>query len=146
LRNKILSTNSVSIHIRCGDYLSPKYISIYGGICTIEYYKRAISYILQTVDNPVFFIFSDDIEWTKDNITINNAIFVSNNKGINSFLDMYLMSICKHNIIANSSFSWWGAYLNKNKNKKVIMPNRWFNSKLPDPNVFDSKWIKLSNE
>ncbi len=146
LKNKILKMNSVSIHVRCGDYLSPKYVSIYGGICTIEYYKRAIEYIIQTVDNPTFFVFSDDIEWVKNNITVNNAIFVSNNNGINSFLDMYLMSICKHNIIANSSFSWWGAYLNKNKNKIVIMPNKWFNSKLPDPNVFDNKWLKLSNE
>lgn len=146
LKMKILTTNSVSIHIRCGDYLSPKYISIYGGICTVEYYKKAISYIMQTVDNPIYFVFSDDIAWVKNNIAIDNAIFVSNNSGSNSFLDMYLMSLCKHNIIANSSFSWWGAYLNENKRKIVITPNKWFNSQLPDPNIFDDKWVKISNE
>lgn len=127
IKEKIENVNSVSIHIRRGDYLSDKNKKIYGDIATLEYYEKAISYIYENVENPYFFIFSNDIEWCKENFNIKNIEFIDWNKGIDSYKDMQLMSYCKHNIIANSSFSWWGAWLNNNRDKIVVCPNKWIN-------------------
>jgi hypothetical protein len=115
------NTNSVSVHIRRGDYLSKKNRDYYR-ILGSEYYDNAIS----KFKNHKFFVFSDDIEWVKENINIpDDYIFVEHNSGKNSFQDIYIMSNCKNNIIANSTFSWWGAALNKNFEKKVVSPNSW---------------------
>lgn len=120
---------SVAVHIRRGDYLK---ISNTSGICTIEYYKKAIARIKEFVTPDVFVIFSDDMDWCVEQfgaIIGNTDIrFVNWNKGKESYRDMQLMSLCKHNIIANSSFSWWGAWLNQNPDKIVIAPSRWMNS------------------
>ncbi len=89
--------------------------------------------------NLSFFVFSDDISWTKENLIIENALYI-NNKSI-PHEDIYLMSLCKHNIIANSSFSWWGAWLNKNDYKTVIAPKKWFVDK--ENEVACENWIKL---
>lgn len=122
--------NSVSIHVRRGDYVSPKYIKNYGGICTAEYYQRAIQYIERKVLDPYFFIFTDEPEWIEQNFELpENMLCIANNKERNSYIDMQLMSNCKHNIIANSSFSWWGAWLNQNEDKIVVMPSKWQNSR-----------------
>lgn len=109
----ITHTNSISIHIRRGDYISENNKNLYGGICTTEYYQKAIDIMCSKVTNPHFFIFSNDIEWCEKNIYLPHVFYVNCNKGEDSWQDMYLMSKCKHNIIANSTFSWWGAYLNK---------------------------------
>lgn len=139
---KILTfDNPVSIHIRRNDYLSPKYNSGFGGICTKEYYNKAIAYIKEYVKAPVFIVFSDDIDWCKNNFDQNHAIFVDWNIGTDSWQDMFLMSKCKHNIIANSSFSWWGAWLNTNLDKIVIAPKVWWNG-IKDDVVPDS-WIRM---
>ena len=119
--------DSVSLHIRRGDYLLPENRELFGGICTLDYYRRAIDYILDKVKNPFFFIFSNDIVWVKENMNISNSLFITWNSGKDSWQDMFLMSKCKHNIIANSTFSWWGAWLNKNPQKIVISPSRFFN-------------------
>lgn len=142
--HKILSTNSVSIHIRRGDFLSPKYYSILANIATIEYYRKAIEDICLRIKKPHFFIFSDDIEWARKNIEIKEAIYVTWNTGTDSFKDMYLMSQCKANIIANSTFSYWSAYLNKNK-PIVYYPIKWINSKEDYPDIFPDSWIGIES-
>jgi hypothetical protein len=125
LVNEINNLNSVSVHIRRGDYVNC------GAFCITEnknnYYSFAIKFIKKKVKKPKFFVFSDDVKWVKKNMGgyFGNAVYVDFNKGKNSFKDMGLMSLCKHNIIANSSFSWWGAWLNTNKNKIVIAPKKW---------------------
>lgn len=102
----ILNSNSVSLDVRRSDYL--KY-DIYQGICTIEdYYTKAIRYICERVENANFFIFSNDIKYCKNNLSIENVRYISNNAGLNSYKDMYLMTKCKHNIVANSTLVSWG--------------------------------------
>lgn len=120
--------NSVGIHIRRGDYLKNWK---YRGLCGIDYYQKAIAYILVHIKSPKFFLFSDDIDWVKENISPllkgYNVTFVNWNHSINSYKDMQLMAMCKNLIIANSSFSWWAAYLNQN-NPIVVAPEKWINS------------------
>ena len=140
LLDAISKSESVSLHVRRGDYLEPINAKNYGGICTLNYYKKAIDIIKEIYGNPQFFIFSNDIEWCTENLQIIDAVFVSNNLGENSWIDMYLMSYCKANIIANSSFSYWGAMLNKGDNT-VVYPKKWFNTHTPD--VFPKNWIPI---
>lgn len=134
--------SSVSIHIRRGDYLSKQFINQYGNICTDEYYDKAINYMKEKLDNPHFYIFSNDLDWTKNKYNSSEFTIISGNSGDISYRDMQLMSMCKHNIIANSSFSWWGAWLNNNPDKIVIAPNKWCNNK-PTPDIYPNNWIKL---
>lgn len=151
LLKKINNSTSVSIHIRRGDYVSnEKYNHILGGICTYDYYKQALDYLQNRIKDTSLFIFSDDIIWVKnefDFLSNSNITFVNHNKGAKSYIDMYLMSQCQHNIIANSSFSWWGAWLNKNESKIVIAPEQWFknNPRLENNNVVPNSWIKIKS-
>lgn len=140
---KIINNDSVSIHIRRGDYLLPQYKEIYGNVCTLEYYQKAINLCKQRTSNPLYFVFSDDIEWAQNNLPIKNACYVNWNTGKQSPIDMYLMSHCKMNIIANSTFSFWGAYLNNNGSRLVIYPQKWYNSKFEAPKIFPKGWIAL---
>ena len=145
--DNIKKTNSVSIHIRRGDYLEEKNYNLFSNIATIEYYRKAMKIIEEKVENPVYFIFSNDIEWVKENIKFNyKAIYVDWNNGKDSYKDMQLMSNCKHNIIANSTFSWWGAWLNNNHNKIVIVPKKWINREDINSDkieLFYKDWILL---
>jgi len=136
----INKVNSVSIHIRRGDYVNnPKH-----GIETEQYYKKAIELIEEQVPNPVFFVFSDDPDWVKSNLSLlHETIFVDFNDAASNFEDLKLMATCKHNIIANSSFSWWGAWLNENENKVVITPKKWFNDATNSNDVIPESWIKI---
>lgn len=122
LFDEIRHNESVSVHIRRGDYIKNKRL---GGVCEQSYYDRAFEYIRRRVDSPVFFIFSDDIDWCKRNFG-NKYYYIDDSTPLTGGRDMYMMSLCTHNIIANSSFSWWGAWLNKNKGKIVIAPEKWF--------------------
>ena len=125
----INSTNSVSLHIRRGDYVSNRKTMEFHGVLGIDYYKRALNFMEEKVKNPLIFIFSDDIPWAKDNLKTDLPLhFINHNRVERNFEDLRLMSNCKHNIIANSSFSWWGAWLNKFPNKHVCAPGNWFNS------------------
>lgn len=138
IKNKLLAAyptcNSVSLHIRRTDYLS---LSSIHPIQPIDYYEKALKHIKY----EHVLVFSDDIEWCKQNLKFNNMIFVENNDNIE---DMWLMSLCNHNIIANSSFSWWGAWLNDNKNKTVVAPAKWFGEGYYcDVDVLPNCWIKL---
>ena len=145
--NEIENSNSISIHIRRGDYMSHENYNMYGCIATPTYYKKAIKVIEEKVENPTFFVFSNDMDWVKKNIQINSRVFyIDINSGNGSYKDMQLMSNCKHNIIANSSFSWWGAWLNENKNKIVIAPKKWINREDVDSDkieLFCEGWTLL---
>lgn len=129
-QHEVQSCNSVAIHIRRGDYVLNEAINKRHGSCSIDYYLKSIELIKRKVADPKLYIFSDDLEWSKRNIITDlPTTFSENSENKVSFEDMYLMSLCKHNIIANSSYSWWGAWLNQNKEKIVIAPNHWFNNK-----------------
>ena len=126
LQNKMRSENSVSLHVRRGDYSSTASYSSFFGLLSQEYYERAIAEISAVVDNPVFYFFSDDPEWCRKTFMGLKVEFTDHNKGEEAYKDMLLMSACRHNIIANSTFSWWGAWLNDHVGKKVIAPQQWF--------------------
>ena len=149
LLNDIKKSHSVSIHIRRGDYVNNNKTNKVHGTCSLEYYINAIKNITDNNnDRFTLFFFSDDIDWVKEkfnNIDYNKT-FVSNNTNDKSWIDMFLMSSCNHNIIANSSFSFWGAWLNSNLNKKVIAPKRWFlDVELENQakNIIPPQWIKI---
>lgn len=130
---EIETENSVAIHIRRGDFVKLGY-----AICTEEYYKRAIEIIEARVANPFYFIFSDDTEYAKQLFaSLENKEIVVGNTGANSYLDMYLMSKCKHNIMANSTFSYWPALLNKNEDKIIIRPK----TQTPDREAWEAKGV-----
>ena len=132
----LIDTNTISLHVRRTDYLNS---NDYHPVQTIEYYEKAIEMI---GDYDHIFVFSDDIQWCKDNLKFDNMIFI---EGFTDIEDLYLMSMCKHNVIANSSFSWWGAWLNNNPNKKVVAPKRWFGEKanLNQMDLIPKEWIKI---
>ena len=139
----IAQANAVSLHVRRGDYVNNKK-NAFISVCSLDYYRAAIEQTKSQVDKPVFFVFSDDIDWVKSNFVLDKkTVFVSHNDGSESFNDMRLMSLCKHHIIANSSFSWWGAWLNANPNKIVIAPKQWFASKLDDSDLVPANWLRL---
>ena len=142
----IKENQSVSIHIRRGDYLEKKYAPMHGNICNMQYYENAIAYIRNHVENPVFYVFTDDVQWaSKQYKNQDDFVIVDENSGDQSFRDMQLMSMCKHHIIANSSFSWWGAWLDTNPEKIVVAPSKWFNlAKTPD--IWCKNWIICDNE
>lgn len=148
--DKMHKTNSVSLHVRRGDYVSnPQYAAILGNICSREYYETALSELKKDETDVVLFVFSDDIAWVQKEFTFlpqENITFIEHNKGLDSYKDMQLMSNCKHNIVANSTFSWWGAWLNNNPNKKVYAPKIWFNDPhLADNHIVPDEWIKIDN-
>lgn len=148
LIEQIQESNSVSVHIRRGDYVQKKRYQDLYATCSLDYYKRGVEYIANKFENPKLFVFSDDIQWAKANWDLPyETVFVDNNSGEKSFEDMRLMSNCKHNIIANSSFSWWGAWLNKNAEKIVIAPKKWFNDgRINQDDVIPETWIRLDNK
>ena len=141
---KISKSNSVSLHIRRGDYVSNPEVTAVHGLCTIEYYQMAIKYIAERVHLPNFYIFSDDIAWVQNNLKINYPHqYINHNHGSESFNDMRLMSLCKHHIIANSSFSWWGAWLNESADKIVVAPKYWFSYEINSQDLIPTSWARL---
>jgi hypothetical protein len=136
----ISDRNAISLHVRRGDYVNN---SVYSA-CSIEYYQAAIEHLSKKIETPEFFIFSDDIEWVKKHLPVNFPhYYVDYNKGAESYNDMRLMSMCKHHIIANSSFSWWGAWLNPKNDKLIVAPKRWFANDTNVQDLFPSDWVKL---
>jgi hypothetical protein len=134
--------NSVAIHIRRGDYFNNPKVRCLHGILGKNYYQKSINYIKKKVKNSTFFIFSDDIELVKKTLPFFNKkkyIFVDTKSSIN---DLYLMSNCKHFVIANSTFSWWGAWLSKNKNKIVCAPKKWMRAEISTLDIIPESWVK----
>ena len=121
-------SSSVSVHIRLGDYEKQVNSVTFGGICTEEYYEKAFSCIEKSVKNPQYYLFSNEPAKALKMMGNRPCCIIDCNNEQNGWNDMYLMSKCMHNIIANSSFSWWGAYLNKNQKKVVVMPYNWTNN------------------
>lgn len=119
----------VGIHIRRGDFLESRYVREIGGVCDIEYYRRALDFMKSRYNDLFFCFFSNDMEWVKKTFHEENAIYIEEGMFHNycDWYDLYLMSICKHNVIPNSTFGWWGAWLNQNSDKVVIAPKRWRN-------------------
>ena len=128
--------NTVSLHIRRGDYLKQQHNH---PVQSLEFYNKALELI---GDYENLLIFSDDIDWCEKNLNYSNMTFV---KGLTDIENIWLMSMCQHNIMANSSFSWWGAWLNNNPNKIVVSPKLWFgnNLKLNTKDIIPKDWIKI---
>ena len=142
---QIRGANAVSVHIRRGDYVTDPGTAKVHGTCPPDYYRQALALIERKIPAPHFFIFSDDIAWVRQNLKSRSpAFFVDHNQQRQDYEDLRLMSGCRHHIIANSTFSWWGAWLAANPNKIVIAPKKWFN----DPTVsthhlIPPSWVKL---
>jgi len=143
LSKKMLSENSVAIHVRRGDYLQQ---SLYKNIATIEYYHKSIQMIKSIINEPIFYVFSNDLEWCKENMQPllegYEITYLSHNKGNESFRDIMLMCCCKGMIIANSSFSWWAAFLNERDDNVICAPKKWINMHGAE-DIQDSSWILI---
>lgn len=138
------SCNSVSLHIRRGDYVSNQRANQLHGVCSLDYYKKAVGIILAQIPSPRFFVFSDDIDWAKRNLLLQYPTHFVSGSTIRDTEEMMVMSTCKNHIIANSSFSWWGAWLSENKSKIVIAPKEWFQTADLDTNdLLPDTWIKI---
>ncbi len=144
LAKKIGQVNSVSLHVRRGDYVhNPKNSATYE-LCSLDYYKSSIQHVAERIQKPHFLVFSDDIVWAKSNLRIGfSHQYVDHNHGANSYNDIRLMSLCKHHIIANSSFSWWGAWLNPSTRKIVVAPKRWFANGTSTQDLIPQTWVRL---
>lgn len=141
--HEIEESESVAIHVRRGDYLQPQYKDIYGNVCTVDYYDKALRMTKNRFRNPRYFVFSDDIFWCMNHLHIGeDACFVDWNTKDKSFYDMYLMAHAKANVMANSTFSFWAAYLNEN-NPLVVYPKKWYNTHFAPPDFFKNDWVGI---
>ena len=135
----INNNNVTSIHVRRGDYLNASNINMFG-VCSLDYFKEGTRIISEKVPNAKFLIFTDDIQWVKQNMKLQNEFRVVDNDPIKPFWYIYLMSLCDNNIISNSSFSWWGAFLNNNIEKWVIAPKNWYKER-SNPKMYLDNYI-----
>ncbi len=145
IAEQISSCVSVSVHIRRVDYLPNTYAEQLFEPCSLDYYLNAVKHIANIVGKPHFFVFTDDKTWVRENFRLPYPItFVDHNGADKNYEDMRLMSLCSHNVIANSSFSWWGTWLNKNSGKMVFAPNQWFTDKARSSprDLIPDSWIK----
>lgn len=142
----VSSCSSVAIHVRRGDYVSNKHASSHHGLAPIDYYSQAIRYIEKQVPSARFIVFSDDLKWCRKELPLpKDSIFVEGNDGNKAYEDIRIMKNCKHAIIANSSFSWWGAWLNTNPSKIIIAPKEWFQNKQANDEIqiIPKDWKRL---
>ena len=143
----VLSCPSATfVHIRRGDYVANTIANQHHGLCGIDYYYRSIEYLHERVSGARFFVFSDDQDWVKRELgpLLQPATFIEHNRGADSWQDMYLMSLCRHAIVANSSFSWWGAWLNPEADRVVIAPKRWFANQVTlNEKIIPARWNGL---
>lgn len=145
IAKKILKTNSISVHFRRGDYVTDPKTNAIHGTCSLDYYFKAIEDISKYVSEPHFFIFSNDPAWVKENFSLPYSMdFVTINGPEKNYEDLHLMSLCKHHIIANSTFSWWGAWLGTNKDKRIYTPKKWYKVDYIDQkDAFPESWHKI---
>lgn len=141
----IAETESVSIHIRRADYVENEVTYKIHGACTLDYYYRCLDLLMDKIKNPHFFIFSDDHQWVKANLKLDYPMtLVDHNNASKNYEDLRLMSQCKHNIIANSTFSWWAAWLNQNPHKIIYAPQQWFTETTRDTkDLIPQTWNKV---
>ncbi len=145
LVHTLLNSVAISIHVRRGDYVSNAKTLATHGICVPEYYFNAIDSLRQRVPNARLFAFSDDPKWVAEVLTPRypDLVLIEHNIGEDSYNDMRLMSLCRHHVIANSSFSWWGAWLNTHLDKIVIAPRRWFATDTDTRDLIPSSWERM---
>lgn len=141
LKEVLACPDTVSIHIRRGDFKKG------ANVLDLKYYERAVEYISHVIENPLLCIFSDEVEWVKSNMNFKGrCYYINENRALRDYEELIVMSHCKHNIIANSTFSWWGAWLNNNYNKIVIGPRKWFlDNRVRNVgiNIMPDNWIKI---
>jgi Glycosyl transferase family 11 len=136
--------DSICVHVRRGDYVSSNSASAYHGVCSLDYYERAINHVVSQVRKPSLFIFSDDPDWTREHLrTQHPSHYITHNSPDDAFQDLRLMSHCKHHVIANSSFSWWGAWLSTSPGQIVVAPEKWFSVSRPTPDLLPPEWKRL---
>lgn len=143
--------SSASIHIRRGDYVADAKTSKYHLICDIDYYQRAIALLEKKVPNLHLFVFSDDVRWVKEHLILSSRVTYVSPEDVcrgryKPSQELVLMSKCQHHIISNSSFSWWGAYLNRSPKKIVLAPNVWSKRSVAQPNILPDSWVPFSVE
>lgn len=144
---KILAINSVSIHIRHGDYLHNITTNKFHGICSINYYLKSMKFIEENTIVDEYFVFTDDPIWAKNNLFSEKKITVIDWNFYEPHEDLRLMSSCKHHIMANSTFSWWGSYLGEHNKQIVIAPEPWFDNKaIQSKDIYLQKWIQISKK
>lgn len=141
----ISSCDAVSVHVRRGDYITEELTNKFHGVCSLDYYHNAFEIIKKRVVDPYFFVFSDDPQWVRDNLKIPYpSTFVDINHGRECYCDIVLMSHCTHHIIANSTFSWWGAWLSQNLCDIVIAPSKWLlTDKYDTSDLLPSNWLTI---
>ena len=141
----IEKSTAVSLHVRRGDYVSDEKTKSFHGVCSLDYYEKAAEKILGLEPSAVFFVFSDDLAWAKKHLRfLPEKAFVELPAEVPAAEEMHLMALCRHNVIANSTFSWWGAWLNQNPKKVVIAPKNWFaNETVKTSDIYPEGWIKL---
>lgn len=145
MAEQILSSAAVGVHIRRADYMPNTYAEQLFEPCSLDYYMSAVKHIAEAARDPHFFIFTDDKTWARENFRLPYPVTLVNHNGPDkNYEDMRLMSLCKHNIIANSSFSWWGAWLNKNPGKIVFAPKKWFTDKARSSpkDIIPEAWLR----
>ncbi|MEM5427377.1 alpha-1,2-fucosyltransferase [Cupriavidus oxalaticus] len=137
--------SAVSLHIRRGDYVNNPQTAQYHGVCSLDYYRAAVDYVAARVSSPHFFVFSDDHAWVSENFRLDHTVtLVDVNGADRGVWDMALMKSCRHHVIANSSFSWWGAWLNPHADKIVVAPERWFSGASHDTSdLIPATWTRL---
>lgn len=146
IAGSIRSSNSVSVHVRRGDFVSFKSVEKLMGATDTGYFDRAAAYVATQVPGAKFFVFSDDIEWCKEHLPLpHGAVYVpASAEGPKAAFHLHLMSLCKHNIVANSTFSWWGAWLNQNPHKIVVAPKNWYaDGRDKENKIMPVSWIKM---
>ncbi|GBR77584.1 alpha-1,2-fucosyltransferase super family [Candidatus Termititenax dinenymphae] len=148
IMDEIKNTNSVAVHVRRGDYVTAKALwQNFGSICSLQYYRNAVEHLKTKFTDPKFYIFSNDPDWVKTNFTfLENYRFVDAAQVERAdYYELFLMTQTKHNIIANSTFSWWGAYLNQNPLKTVIVPERWLgDDSITTDEICPPEWVRVS--
>jgi Glycosyl transferase family 11 len=138
--DRIRKANSVCLHVRRGDYLDSRN---YFGLCTPSYYARAVQIIRERIESPSFFVFSDDLTWCRDQLSMEAMQFVDANGPDDAAAELQLMATCRHHILANSSLSWWAAWLGDRPEQIVIAPDPWFAGGPPARDLLPKRWIRL---
>ena len=145
VKREMQNTTSVSLHVRRGDYVTDAHTNAWHGVCGLDYYQDAMRLVESQIETPHYFVFSDDMEWVKSNLKIDHpCTYVAHNDETTAVNDLMLMSSCQHHVIANSSFSWWGAWLNPSQEKLVVRPKVWL-KQLPHMNdsVCPPSWVAV---
>jgi hypothetical protein len=144
LRAEIAGTRSVAVHVRRGDYVTSPLTAARHGVCDVGYYQRARTVIEEQVPSPTYFVFSDDARWAADNLDLGPNVTVIDDNPHDPISDLRLMAAARHNIVANSSFSWWAAWLNDNPEKLVVAPTRWMRDpSFDDRDVVPARWTRV---